>query len=125
MFLWLRLCVHPVIIPNCLPPYLILFLFSLDPSREVRVAKKPDRSRFSKKNSFPFDGQKGPKTDGLVFMKLCQYFLLEVYHNKMQYSSLFSFGNHISGKILVYNLLAKRLSSNQIAGFFDYQYLWK
>ena len=38
---------------------------------------------------------------------------------------LFSCANLISGKILVHKLLTKMLSSNQIAGFFDHQYIWK
>ena len=33
--------------------------------------------------------------------------------------------NYISEKILVLKLQAKMLSSNQIARFFDHQYLWK
>lgn len=37
---------------------------------------------------------------------------------------MFSFGNPISGKIFIRKSWAKILSSSQIAGFFDYQYLW-
>ena len=58
-----------------------------------------------------------------VFVKFCYYFLLEVACNE-KHNLQFFWENTMSGKILVHELWAKMLLSNQNAGFFDQEYLW-
>ena len=70
--------------------------------------------------------RKGPVCgDFLSFDKFLHYFLQEITYNYRVQNTLFSLENAISGKILLRKLNAKVLSSNQIAGFFDYKHLWK
>ena len=62
----------------------------------------------------------------LSFHKMLHSLLLEEPENERPYNLLLSWANptHI-GKILFHKWYAKKLFSNQIAGFFHYQYHWK
>ena len=69
------------------------------------------------------------KTQNKVFLsfhKMLHSLLLEETENERPYNLLLSWANptHI-GKILFHKWYAKKLFSNQIAGFFHYQYHWK
>ena len=55
--------------------------------------------------------------------KFGHYFLLNLFYNEILYYLLCSCTNPIFEKIFVSEILAKMLSANQIAGFFNQRYL--
>ena len=53
---------------------------------------------------------------------MCLFFTLKMMHNSVLYDSA---KNPMSRKNLVFQLWPSMLSVNQIAVFFDHQYVWK
>ena len=78
---------------------------------------------FSENFYVPENGQNLPKM-GPNFHKLLSL-LFAGSNLKITYNSQFFFSNSISGKSLLCKLSAEMLLSNQVAGYFYYQYVWK
>ena len=70
--------------------------------------------------------QKGPKIESSwVFIRFCYYLLLKVTYIERPCNYVLFPANPISVKIMLHKLWASMLSSSQITGFSDHQYLLK
>ena len=56
----------------------------------------------------------------LYFEKFCRWFLLEMFLNKKWYFYLFYCANLVSAEIHFFELKLERLTTNEIAGFFNH-----
>ena len=89
---------------------------------------KSERSGFSSKTHVcPKTVKQGSKCTQnrilRIFHKFCYHFLMEGTSIERPYNFLFCYANPVSGKNLYCQVMTKM--SNQIAWFFDHQYLWK
>ena len=98
-------------------------------SRYQEVVKKKKQNWIFQKKKFYYNGWKSPKCWKYgAFFNFHKILSLLFPGNNLKWKTLqFSVCcvNAISGKILLLKFHAKKLRSNQIAGLFDDEYLWK
>ena len=127
MVVWTYACPSVRIQPVFLGICALVFSEISQMDRDLKTVKS-ERSEFSSKTHVcPKTVKQGSKCTQnrilRIFHKFCYHFLMQGTSIERPYNFLFCYANPVSGKNLYCQVMTKM--SNQIAWFFDNQYLWK